>query len=314
MPAGKDGDSSRRGSTTKKNAFCSFCRKSYKDVGPLVEGPGDVYICGECIDLCHNILDQEQRRMHYITIKSEYAKSKFNLAFCEIENEIFCQLPENIRLGYKLAKAMRNRHIIQDILPKLQTLGVFHDLEDLISSYMLKTMVLFITKRKGPYECFGDYIYFTRLIYTLLREFLQHNKEIPHFFLIPTPGIEFKRTLFACNRSLFQPQCYCCRKREAIILVCNEILKTMNIFENFTAKQEEERGGELEGEQLGMNQSDSLDAPMPSCSVEMTSPNEATIDMSALDNTDLHEDTVQERNIEGDDTCVKNMEDCDTKL
>ena len=62
MPAGKDGDSSRRGSTTKKNAFCSFCRKSYKDVGPLVEGPGDVYICGECIDLCHNILDQEQRR------------------------------------------------------------------------------------------------------------------------------------------------------------------------------------------------------------------------------------------------------------
>ena len=62
MPAGKDGDSTRRGSTTKKNAFCSFCRKSYKDVGPLVEGPGDVYICGECIDLCHNILDQEQRR------------------------------------------------------------------------------------------------------------------------------------------------------------------------------------------------------------------------------------------------------------
>ena len=54
---------SRRGSgTTKKNAFCSFCRKSYRDVGPLVEGPGDVYICGECIELCQSILDQEQRR------------------------------------------------------------------------------------------------------------------------------------------------------------------------------------------------------------------------------------------------------------
>ena len=46
----------------KKNAFCSFCRKSYRDVGPLVEGPGDVYICGECIDLCQSILDQERRR------------------------------------------------------------------------------------------------------------------------------------------------------------------------------------------------------------------------------------------------------------
>ncbi len=63
MPAGKDGPSTRRGGgTTKKNAFCSFCRKSYRDVGPLVEGPGDVYICGECIELCQSILDQEQRR------------------------------------------------------------------------------------------------------------------------------------------------------------------------------------------------------------------------------------------------------------
>ncbi len=60
MPAGND-NNGRRGAT-KKNAFCSFCRKSYRDVGPLVEGPGDVYICGECIELCQSILDQEQRR------------------------------------------------------------------------------------------------------------------------------------------------------------------------------------------------------------------------------------------------------------
>jgi ATP-dependent Clp protease ATP-binding subunit ClpX len=45
-----------------RNAFCSFCRKSYRDVGPLVEGPGDVYICGECIELCQSIIDQEKRR------------------------------------------------------------------------------------------------------------------------------------------------------------------------------------------------------------------------------------------------------------
>jgi len=62
MPSGKDISGTRRGGTTKKNAFCSFCRKSYRDVGPLVEGPGDVYICGECIELCQSILDQEQRR------------------------------------------------------------------------------------------------------------------------------------------------------------------------------------------------------------------------------------------------------------
>ncbi len=69
MPNGRDVNIGRRGGsggggggTTKKNAFCSFCRKSYRDVGPLVEGPGDVYICGECIELCQSILDQERRR------------------------------------------------------------------------------------------------------------------------------------------------------------------------------------------------------------------------------------------------------------
>ena len=64
MPSSRESGGGRRGtgSTTKKNAFCSFCRKSYRDVGPLVEGPGDVYICGECIELCQSILDQERRR------------------------------------------------------------------------------------------------------------------------------------------------------------------------------------------------------------------------------------------------------------
>jgi ATP-dependent Clp protease ATP-binding subunit ClpX len=76
MPSGKDitgggsggkrngGSGPTSGTTggTKKNAYCSFCRKSYRDVGPLVEGPGDVYICGECIELCQSILDEERRR------------------------------------------------------------------------------------------------------------------------------------------------------------------------------------------------------------------------------------------------------------
>ena len=61
MPSGRDYTSDRRGGS-KKNAFCSFCRKSYKDVGPLVEGPNEVYICSECIELCQSILTREKRR------------------------------------------------------------------------------------------------------------------------------------------------------------------------------------------------------------------------------------------------------------
>ena len=45
-----------------RNAYCSFCRRSHRDVGPLVEGPSDVYICGECIELCQSIIDQEKKR------------------------------------------------------------------------------------------------------------------------------------------------------------------------------------------------------------------------------------------------------------
>ena len=64
MASGRDFMSSagKRGATGKKNANCSFCRKSYREVGPLVEGPDEVYICGECIELCQNILDQERKR------------------------------------------------------------------------------------------------------------------------------------------------------------------------------------------------------------------------------------------------------------
>ena len=62
MPSGKDFGSGKRNAQGKRNANCSFCRKNYREVGPLVEGPDDVYICGECIELCTSILDQEKRR------------------------------------------------------------------------------------------------------------------------------------------------------------------------------------------------------------------------------------------------------------
>ncbi|MEM6553727.1 MAG: ATP-dependent Clp protease ATP-binding subunit ClpX [Planctomycetota bacterium] len=43
---------------------CSFCGKSSREVGPMVEGPNDVYICANCTELCQNIFKQERRRVH----------------------------------------------------------------------------------------------------------------------------------------------------------------------------------------------------------------------------------------------------------
>ena len=46
-----------------RRATCSFCGKTSREVGPMVEGPSDIYICSNCTDLCQNIFRQEKRRM-----------------------------------------------------------------------------------------------------------------------------------------------------------------------------------------------------------------------------------------------------------
>ncbi len=57
-PGGADDGFKGRRVTT-----CSFCGKSSREVGPMVEGPGQVYICNPCTDLCLNIFRQERRKV-----------------------------------------------------------------------------------------------------------------------------------------------------------------------------------------------------------------------------------------------------------
>jgi ATP-dependent Clp protease ATP-binding subunit ClpX len=47
----------------RKVTTCSFCGKTSREVGPMVEGPNDIYICSNCTDLCQNIFRQERRRV-----------------------------------------------------------------------------------------------------------------------------------------------------------------------------------------------------------------------------------------------------------
>jgi ATP-dependent Clp protease ATP-binding subunit ClpX len=41
---------------------CSFCHRDTDDVGRLISGPEDVYICDECVSLCVEILEEEKQR------------------------------------------------------------------------------------------------------------------------------------------------------------------------------------------------------------------------------------------------------------
>jgi ATP-dependent Clp protease ATP-binding subunit ClpX len=40
---------------------CSFCRKGHDEVGSLIAGPPGVYICRDCIELCHGFVQEELR-------------------------------------------------------------------------------------------------------------------------------------------------------------------------------------------------------------------------------------------------------------
>src|SRR5688500_6250090 len=60
---GSGGGTPPGGFRGRRVTTCSFCGKSSRDVGPMVEGPSDVYICANCVDLAHNIIRQEKRKL-----------------------------------------------------------------------------------------------------------------------------------------------------------------------------------------------------------------------------------------------------------
>jgi ATP-dependent Clp protease ATP-binding subunit ClpX len=47
----------------KIKAICSFCGRSGNQADTLIEGPDNVFICPECVELCHNIIRQNRRQV-----------------------------------------------------------------------------------------------------------------------------------------------------------------------------------------------------------------------------------------------------------
>lgn len=48
--------------SNNKNVTCSFCGRKAEKTDTFIEGPGGVFICPECVDLCHNIVQQNQKQ------------------------------------------------------------------------------------------------------------------------------------------------------------------------------------------------------------------------------------------------------------
>ena len=61
----------KKGGSSEKTLYCSFCGKSQHEVKKLIAGPS-VFICDECIDLCNDIIRDE---LPSTEISSDTAKS-----------------------------------------------------------------------------------------------------------------------------------------------------------------------------------------------------------------------------------------------
>ena len=50
------------GSESKNTLYCSFCGKSQRELRKLIAGP-TVHICNECVELCMDIIGEEDSRI-----------------------------------------------------------------------------------------------------------------------------------------------------------------------------------------------------------------------------------------------------------
>ena len=52
----------KRSNNRNSKAICSFCGRSGSQADTLIEGPDRIFICPECVELCHNIIRQDRKR------------------------------------------------------------------------------------------------------------------------------------------------------------------------------------------------------------------------------------------------------------
>ena len=85
---------SAKGSKSRTTYTCSFCGKNQEQVRRLIAGPGAVYICDECVELCREIIHED---------KSSPSRPKLPLQRIPPPKVIYEQLSEYV-VGQEQAK------------------------------------------------------------------------------------------------------------------------------------------------------------------------------------------------------------------
>src|SRR5436853_5494642 len=53
------GGAGSSGGMSRVPELCSFCNRSAEQVERLIQGPPEIYICNECVELCNSILQRD---------------------------------------------------------------------------------------------------------------------------------------------------------------------------------------------------------------------------------------------------------------
>jgi len=95
---------SRKKKDDNDQFFCSFCGKNQKEVKKLIAGPS-VYICNECVGLCEEIIDDEEK-----SEKKLLHKEKKNLTPKQIKEVLDSYVIEQDHAKKVLSVAVYNHY------------------------------------------------------------------------------------------------------------------------------------------------------------------------------------------------------------
>ena len=107
----------RKDSNKYGNLFCSFCGKNQDEVRKLIAGPS-VYICDECIELCNDIIAEENEREAISRRKSTIPKP------CEIKEALDEYVIGQDRAKKILSVAVHNHYKRVDSTVNLDALEI----------------------------------------------------------------------------------------------------------------------------------------------------------------------------------------------
>ena len=171
--------------------------------------PTHPFLPNDCPDMIHRTYDD-------------------GFSFSLVESSIIKALSANIREGYRLAKAMRNSHIIAPVADDVIALGVADDMQDLIKSYMLKTCVFVLTRdlQRDDKTFEYDRVYWAIQIYERFSKYL-HDGVMEEYFRKGFRLLDCKHAWHGFRHVRWR----CCRKREAMLLITDcilQFLRTVN--------------------------------------------------------------------------------------